>query len=242
MRLLIAEDETELADALADGLRNEGYAVSVAYRGDDALAALAAHDIDLMVLDRDLPGVHGDAVCRILRGQGHPVRILMLTAAASLDDRVSGLDLGADDYLTKPFAYVELLAKLRALARRTPSGSGIILASGGVRVDTVRRVAERDGRPLALTPKELAVLEALLAADGGVVGADDLLDEVWGGGKERSRGVVKTTVHTLRRKLGEPVLIENAHGHGDRIGDPDTTPRSSSPPLRSPEQLRGDPE
>lgn len=219
MRVLLVEDEPELADVLADGLRREGYAVEVARDGAAALSSLAAADVDLMILDRDLPVLSGDAVCRALRDQGHPVRILMLTAAGTLDDRVAGLDLGADDYLPKPFAYVELLARLRALGRRAPAGSGTVREAAGVRVDTVRRIAERDGRPLALTRKEYGVLETLLAADGGWVDADELRDEVWDDGGLRGRGVVKAAVHTLRRKLGAPDPIESAPGLGYRIGD-----------------------
>lgn len=219
MRVLLVEDEPELADVLADGLRREGYAVEVARDGAAALSSLAAADADLMILDRDLPVLTGDAVCRALRDQGHPVRILMLTAAGTLDDRVAGLDLGADDYLPKPFAYVELLARLRALGRRAPAGSGTVREAAGVRVDTVRRIAERDGRPLALTRKEYGVLETLLAADGGWVDADELRDEVWDDGGLRGRGVVKAAVHTLRRKLGAPDPIESAPGLGYRIGD-----------------------
>ncbi len=219
MRILIAEDERPLADGLADGLRREGYAVEVAYDGAAALVALGGSDVDVLVLDRDLPVLHGDAVCRALREAGNPVRILMLTAAGTLDDRVAGLDLGADDYLTKPFAYVELLARLRALGRRvTSTGSGTVLEADGVRLDTVRRTAERDGRPLRLTPKEYGVLESLLAARGAWVGADELIEDVWEQPDERRRTVVKATMHTLRRKLGDPDPIESATGFGYRIG------------------------
>lgn len=217
MRLLLVEDERDLADALADGLRREGYTVDVAYNGVAALSCIAAADISLMILDRDLPGLSGDAVCRTLREQGHPVRILMLTAAGTLDDRVSGLDLGADDYLPKPFAYVELLARLRAMARRTPHGAGTVLEASGVRIDTVRRTVERDGRPLALTPKEYGVLESLLSARGGWITADELREEVWPHPDERGRGVVKAAVHTLRRKLGHPDPIASAPGRGYQI-------------------------
>lgn len=217
MRLLVVEDERDLADGLADGLRREGYVVDVAYDGSTALARTAAADVELMILDRDLPALPGDAVCRILRQQGHPVRILMLTAAGTLDDRVSGLDFGADDYLPKPFAYVELLARLRALGRRTPRGSGTVLEAAGVRIDTVRRTVERDGRPLRLTPKEYGLLETLLAARGGWVSADELLNEVWAHPDERGRGVVKAAAHTLRRKLGHPDPIDSAPGRGYRI-------------------------
>lgn len=221
MQLLLVEDERELADGLADGLRREGYTVKVAYDGAAALACTASSIVDLMILDRDLPQLSGDAVCRTLRAQGHPVRILMLTAAGTLDDRVTGLDLGADDYLPKPFAYVELLARLRALARRTTTGSGTILEAAGVRIDTIRRAAERDGRPLRLTPKEFGVLETLVAARGGWINADQLLEEVWEQPSERGRSVVKAAIHTLRRKLGHPDPIDNTPGHGYRI---ETTP------------------
>jgi DNA-binding response OmpR family regulator len=218
MRILIVEDEHDLADALAEGLRNEGYLVESAHDGADALVKVGQSDVDIMILDRDLPVLHGDAVCRVVREQQHPMRILMLTAADSLHDRVTGLDIGADDYLAKPFAYVELLARLRALARRTADGSRIVLAVDGVRLDTVRRVAERDGRPLVLTPKEFGVLEVLLHADGGHIASEELLAEVWDNGAERSRSVVKLTIHTLRRKLGTPDLIQTSPGLGYRIG------------------------
>lgn len=218
VRILIAEDEVDLADSLAEGLRNESYLVDVVHDGAAALVEAGQIDVDIMILDRDLPVLHGDVVCRTLRDQQHPMRILMLTAAGTLDDRVTGLDLGADDYLAKPFAYVELLARLRALARRATEGSQIILTAGNVRLDTLRRVAERDGKPLPLTPKEFGVLEALLYADGGHVTADDLLTDVWESGADRTRSVVKLTIHTLRRKLGEPDLIHTSPGLGYRIG------------------------
>lgn len=220
MRILIVEDERDLADSLAEGLRNEGYLVDVAYDGAAALVKAGQVDVDIMILDRDLPALHGDVVCRIFRDQEHPMRILMLTAAGNLDDRVAGLDLGADDYLTKPFAYVELLARLRALARRATEGNRVILSAAGVRLDTLRRVAERDGRPLALTPKEFGVLESLLYADGGHVTVSDLLADVWESGGERTRSVVKLTIHTLRRKLGAPDVIHTSPGLGYRIGEP----------------------
>ncbi|MFT3875261.1 MAG: response regulator transcription factor [Propioniciclava sp.] len=217
MRVLLVEDDADLADSLADGLRREGYLVEVARDGAAALVALAHTEADLLLLDRDLPALSGDAVCRILRQQGEPIRILMLTAAGTLDDRVAGLDLGADDYLPKPFAYVELLARMRALGRRTAEG-GTVLEASGVRVDTVRRIAERDGVPLRLTRKEYGVLECLLTARGGWVEPGELLDDVWPDAEERNRGVVKAAVHTLRRKLGHPDPIDSAPGRGYRIG------------------------
>lgn len=218
MRILIVEDEVDLAVSLAEGLRNEGYLVDVVHDGGAALVKVGQVDVDLMILDRDLPVLHGDAVCRTLRTQAHPMRILMLTAAGSLDDRVTGLDLGADDYLAKPFAYVELLARLRALTRRVADRAKTVLSADGVHLDTVRRVAERDGRPLSLTPKELGVLEALLAADGGFLTVEDLLADVWEHGAERTRSVVKLTIHTLRRKLGDPDVVHTSPGLGYRIG------------------------
>ncbi|MFS6530285.1 response regulator transcription factor [Microbacterium aurugineum] len=219
MRLLLVEDEVDLADTLADGLRREGYLVDVARDGASALTAVAGSDVDVIVLDRDLPVLSGDAVCRTLVAQEYPARILMLTAAGTLNDRVEGLDLGADDYLAKPFAYVELLARLRALGRRAQSSRpNAVLEFAGVRLDVVRRVVERDGTPIRLTLKEFGVLEALLAAEGGYVSADDLLDDVWDEPLERTRGVVKIVVHTLRRKLGSPALIQSAAGHGYRVG------------------------
>lgn len=218
MRLLIVEDEADLADTLAEGLRREGYLVDVARDGASALAAAGAADIDVIILDRDLPVLGGDAVCRMLVAEQYPARILMLTAAGSLSDRVAGLDLGADDYLAKPFAYVELLARIRALGRRgAAAGSGGLLERAGIRLDPVRRIVERDGIPVHVTPKELSVLECLMRADGGHLSADDLLDEVWADAAERSRGVVKIVVHTLRRKLGPPDLIQSAPGLGYRI-------------------------
>lgn len=221
MRLLLVEDEADLADTLADGLRREGYLVDVARDGASALTAAASSDVDVIVLDRDLPVLSGDAVCRTLVAQEYPARILMLTAAGTLNDRVEGLNLGADDYLAKPFAYVELLARLRALGRRghSPRASAV-LEFAGVRLDIVRRIVERDGIPIRLTLKEFGVLETLLAAEGGYVSADDLLDEVWDEPLERTRGVVKIVVHTLRRKLGSPEVIQSAAGHGYRVGTP----------------------
>ena len=219
MRLLLVEDEADLADTLADGLRREGYLVDVARDGAQALSAAASADVDVIVLDRDLPVLSGDAVCRTLVAQAYPARILMLTAAGTLGDRVAGLDLGADDYLAKPFAYVELLARIRALGRRGGSGrQHAVLEFAGIRLDTVRRVAERNGTPMRLTLKEFGVLETLLAAEGGYVSSDDLLDEVWDEPLERTRGVVKIVVHTLRRKLGAPAVIQSAAGHGYRMG------------------------
>lgn len=218
MRVLIVEDEDDLARTLADGLRDEGFTVDTAADGAAALVHLGRHDADVVVLDRDLPVLHGDAVCRALVAAEHPARILMLTAAGTLSDRVTGLDLGADDYLAKPFAYLELVARIRALGRRGgTAAAGRVLERQGVRLDTDRRIAERDGRPLRLTPKEMAVLQALLEADGGVLTPTDLLDAVWEDPFDTSRGVVKVVVFSLRRKLGDPPVISTEAGHGYRI-------------------------
>ncbi|MFI2471635.1 response regulator transcription factor [Streptomyces globisporus] len=218
MRVLIVEDEEELADVLAEGLRGEGMRCDVAHDGAHALELCAEHDYDVLVLDRDLPVVHGDAVCRTLNATGYGARILMLTAAGTLSDLVDGLGLGADDYLAKPYSYIELVARLRALARRATGAALLtVLTRHGVSVDTVRRRAERDGRPLRLTPRELGVLEILLAADGAPVSARELLERLWDPHLDPASGVVKVTVHQLRRKLGEPPLITTDPGFGYRL-------------------------
>lgn len=217
MRVLIVEDEEELAEMIATGLRAEGMVVDLAHDGATALELVAGTDYDVLVLDRDLPIIHGDAVCRALHAAGHPARILMLTAAGSVGDIVDGLGQGADDYLAKPFSYLELVARLQALGRRGADRRSTVLERRGVRVDTVRRLAERDGRLLRLTPKEFGVLEALLAADGGAVRPGDLLDLVWDHATDPESTVVKVTVHQLRRKLGDPPLIETVPGFGYRL-------------------------
>ncbi len=218
MRLLLVEDDTDVADPLVDGLTHEGYRVEVCYDGATALELLAGADIELVVLDRNLPGVSGDTVCRTLRAESHPARILMLTAAGSLHDRVHGLELGADDYLPKPFAFVELVARLRALARRGPViTEPAVIERGDVRIDLTRQIAERGGRPLKLTPKEYAVLENLIRADGAYKTLDALLHDIWENPYDVTNGAAKVVVHSLRRKLGEPPLIETTPGFGYRI-------------------------
>jgi DNA-binding response OmpR family regulator len=213
----LVEDEPVLADALADGLRREGYAVAIARDGLSALEQLGNSDFDLLILDRDLPIYSGDFVCKTLRSQNHPIRILMLTAAGTLNDRVTGLDLGADDYLPKPFAYAELLARLRALGRRGTPQVNVILESGTIRIDTARHIAEENGIPLKLTPKEYGILEALLAAKGGWVSNSNLLDKVWDSPDDVGPTIVKATIHTLRRKLVDATVIESAPVFGYRI-------------------------
>ncbi|MFF0475061.1 response regulator transcription factor [Streptomyces sp. NPDC004284] len=218
MRVLIVEDEEELASMLAEGLRGEGMACDVAHDGVRALEMTAAAEYDVLVLDRDLPQLGGDAVCRALNAAGHPARILMLTAAGALTDLVDGLGHGADDYMSKPFSYLELVARLRALGRRGGAGASVtVLSRDGVRLDTVRRVAERDGRPLKLTPRELGVLEILLAADGAPVTGEELKDRLWDAALDPATTAIRVTVHALRRKLGEPRLISHTPGYGYRL-------------------------
>lgn len=218
MRVLVVEDDPVMSQTLVESLRREGYRVDHAPDGTAALEILAHHDIDVVLLDRDLPGMNGDAVCRTLVSVEHPARILMLTAAGTLADRVQGLDLGADDYLAKPFAFAELLARVRALTRRgSASSRPPVLTHCGVTVDTVRRTAELRGIPLRLTPKEYGVLELLVAAEGGYLTVDELLDEVWLDPLDQTRGVVKVVVYGLRGKLGTPPRIQFDSGFGYRL-------------------------
>jgi DNA-binding response OmpR family regulator len=217
MRILIAEDHRRLANAVAEGLRREGMAVDVAYDGADALAHAALLRYDVVVLDRDLPRVHGDDVCRTLIAEHRETKVLMLTAASTIRERIEGLGLGADDYLTKPFDFDELVARVRALARRSTPALPPTLAHGDLKVDPARRLAVRGEVPLALTPKEFAVLEYLLAAQGRVVSAEELLERVWDEAANPFTTTVKTTVGRLRGKLGDPQLIETVREGGYRI-------------------------
>ncbi len=217
MRVLVVEDERLLADAIAEGLRRESLAVDVAYDGDAALMRIGVNDYDVVVLDRDLPHVHGDDVCRAVVDAGATARVLMLTAAGGVRDRVDGLGLGADDYLGKPFAFAELVARVRALGRRSRPAAPPVLGRAGVRLDPGRREVERDGRPIALSRKEFGVLEELLRADGAVVSAEHLLEKVWDENIDPFTNVVRVTMMTLRRKLGEPGLIETVPGSGYRL-------------------------
>jgi DNA-binding response OmpR family regulator len=217
MRVLVVEDHGRLATALGDGLRREGMAVDIAFDGAEALAHVSVNRYDVVVLDRDLPGVHGDDVCRRIVALEVESRILMLTAASTIRDRVQGLELGADDYLPKPFDFSELVARIRALARRSAGAIAPMLITGEVRLDPSRRVAARGGRRLALSPKEFAVLECLLAADGRVVSAEELLTRVWDEHANPFTTTVKTTVGRLRGKLGDPPLIETIREGGYRI-------------------------
>ena len=214
VRVLVAEDQVTLADRIAEGLRDAGMAVDVAYDGAAALEGARVTGYDVVVLDRDLPQVHGDRVCRALAGG--PARILMLTAAADVEDRVDGLELGADDYLGKPFAFAELVARVRALGRRAPASPPVVRV-GDVTVDRARHRASRAGRPLSLTRKEFGVLEMLAAADGAVVSAEELLEHVWDANADPFSNIVSVTMTRLRRKLGPPAMIETVVGRGYRM-------------------------
>ncbi|GCD95930.1 response regulator transcription factor [Embleya hyalina] len=217
MRILVVEDEPLFADAVAEWLRGDAHAVDVVYDGDTALGNLAVHDYDVVVLDRDVPGVHGDDVCRtIAAGQG-TTRVLMLTAAGLIDDRVAGLTLGADDYLAKPVAFRELGARVVALGRRSRAAAPPVLERAGVRLDLHRREVYRDGRYVPLSRKEFAVLAELLRADGAVVSAELLLEKAWDEHTDPFTNVVRMTILKLRRKLGEPQLVVTQTGVGYRI-------------------------
>lgn len=221
MRVLVVEDDQNLAASLEESLRAEGMKVEVAHEAERALEVLRDMDMDIVLLDRDLPRMSGDEVCRTLRASGYQGGILMLTAAGTLRDRVEGLDLGADDYLAKPFAYLELLARMRALVRRQSSTASPILEWGSLRIDTARRLAERDGRRLPLSPKELDLLESLVVAGGGFVSRIDLLDTAWDDPDRLSAGVLKTAMHSLRRKLGDPSILAYSAGFGYRLEEVD---------------------
>jgi DNA-binding response OmpR family regulator len=219
MRVLVVEDFEVMAAAIGTGLRREGMAVDVVLDGDDALEHLAATRYDVVVLDRDLPGTHGDEVCRRLVKGTSGSRILMLTAASTVKERVDGLGLGADDYLPKPFDFAELVARVRALGRRSAAPLPPVLEAGDVSLDPSRRVAFRAGRRLDLSPKEFAVLECLLSPAGQVVSAEDLLERVWDEAADPFTTAVKTTIRRLRAKLGEPPLIHTVREGGYRIGE-----------------------
>src|SRR5581483_6184466 len=217
MRVLLAEDHAKLATTLATGLRREGMAVDIAFDGQDALDRIAETAYDVVVLDRDLPRVHGDDVCREIAAAPGNTRVLMLTAARSVSDRVDGLRLGADDYLPKPFAFSELVARIQALSRRAAPAQPPTLVHGDLTVDPGRRIATRAGKQLALTPKEFAVLERLLAAQGRVLTVSDLLEGVWDEMTDQFTGTVKVTISRLRAKLGEPPVIATVPPGGYRI-------------------------
>ena len=216
VRVLVAEDHVELAGDIAEGLRDRGISTDLAFDGQAALQKASVYRYDVIVLDRDLPGLHGDEVCRALQDDRSDARILMLTAAATINDRVEGLNLGADDYLPKPFAFEELVARVIALARRAPTGPPV-LTRGDLTLDRARRLATRAGQELPLTRKELGVLEVLLDADGAVVSAEELLERVWDENADPFTRTVVVTLTRLRRKLGQPELIETVLGTGYRV-------------------------
>jgi DNA-binding response OmpR family regulator len=218
MRVLVVEDFEPTARAIVTGLRREGMAVDAVYDGADALSQLAVTRYDVVVLDRDLPGVHGDEICRRLAAGRSLSRILMLTAAGGLSDRVEGLNLGADDYLAKPFDFPELTARVRALGRRASEPLPAMLDHGDVKLDPGRRAASRAGQRLVLSAKEFAVLEYLLARAGQVVSAEELLERVWDEAADPFTTAVKKTMHRLRTKLGDPPVIDTVRDGGYRIG------------------------
>jgi len=217
VRVLVVEDEPLLAAAIVEWLRDEAHAVDVAYDGAAALMRLELNEYDVLVLDRDLPVVHGDDVCRKLVESGSPTRVLMLTAAAAVTDRVDGLGLGADDYLTKPFAFPELAARVHALGRRSRPADPPVLRRAGLALDPARHEVFREGRYVLLSKKEFAVLAELLRADGATVSAEQLLEKAWDEHVDPFTGVVRLTILKLRRKLGEPAVVETVTGVGYRI-------------------------
>jgi DNA-binding response OmpR family regulator len=217
MRVLIAEDEDRLADAIARGLRREGMAVDVAVDGTEALVKARVVRYDVLVLDRDLPGLHGDRVCTAVRAEQPDTGILMLTAAGALDDLVEGLTIGADDYLAKPFRFAELVARIHALARRSSPRRPPILRHREIELDPARRLVTRSGRRIALSRKEFGVLEALIGADGATISAEQLLERVWDENTDPFTNVIRMTIMTLRRKLGDPPVVETVIGVGYRM-------------------------
>ncbi|MFZ4895560.1 response regulator transcription factor [Plantibacter sp. Mn2098] len=219
MRVLVAEDETFLAEAIRAGLRQEAIAADLVHTGDDALEAITINDYDVLLLDRDLPGTHGDEVCRIVVAEHPSVRVMMLTAARQLDDKVTGLGLGADDYLSKPFEFPELVARLRALVRRNIDAKPPVLELAGIRLDPFRREVFRDGSYVKLSRKEFAVLEQLMLAGGGVVSAEMLLEKAWDENVDPFTNTIRVTVSNLRRRLGTPWVIQTVPAVGYRIGD-----------------------
>ena len=218
MRVLVVDDHPRLAQTVATVLRREGMAVDVAFDGREAMARTSLTTYDVVVLDRDLPVVHGDEVCRSLVADGYAGAVLMLTAAGTLEDRVKGLGIGADDYLPKPFHLVELVARVRALARRSRRPLPPTLVHGDLKLDTARRLVTRSGQPVALGPKEFAVLELLLGAQGAVVSSEELLERAWDDAVDPFTNVVRMTVSRLRAKLGDPPVIETVTPVGYRIG------------------------
>ncbi|MEV4969929.1 response regulator transcription factor [Streptomyces scopuliridis] len=219
MRVLVVEDARSLAEVVAEGLRDQGMAVDVAHDGLAAAAKLDLTTYDVVVLDRDLPGIHGDTLCQMITERDDRAMVLMLTAAGAPGDRVSGLTLGADDYLAKPFHFPELILRIRSLARRRPAARARTLRAAGLELDPVRRTVLRDGRQLELSVKEFAVLEALLRAGPGFLSAEDLLEQVWDENADPFTNTVTVTIGRLRRKLGSPPVITTTPGVGYRVAD-----------------------
>lgn len=219
VRILVVEDEEPLAEAIARGLRREGMAVDVAYNGDDGHEKASITRYDVVLLDRDLPGMSGDELCKEIVASGELTRVLMLTASGTVSDRVAGLSLGADDYVSKPFAFPELVARVRALGRRATPAAPPLLTAGDVELDPARRTVRRAGGPVELTRKEFGVLEVLLSAKGAVVSSEELLERVWDENADPFTTTVRVTVMTLRKKLGEPGIIETVVGSGYRVPD-----------------------
>jgi len=217
MRVLIAEDERRLADTLAEGLRKRGLAVDVAHDGDQALHKTRVYPYDVVVLDRDMPYVHGDDVCRAVNAEHPATKVLMLTASASLDDMVDGLAIGADDYLGKPFSFTELIARINALGRRSGEARPAQLEAGDLVLDPARHTVHRNGVPIELSPKEFGVLEVLMAAEGAAVSPEQLLERVWDEHADPFTNSVRMTIVTLRRKLGDPPAIHTVRGAGYRV-------------------------
>src|SRR5690242_11967344 len=228
MRILVVEDEVQLAEAVARGLRREGMAVDVATDGDDGYRKASLTRYDVVVLDRDLPGMSGDEICRKLTDEGILTRVIMLTASGTVEDKVAGLALGADDYLPKPFAFAELVARVRALGRRTTPAAPPVLSAGDVELDPAKRTVTRHGELIELTRKEFGVLETLLTAQGAVVSNEELLDRVWDENADPFTTTVRVTMMTLRRKLGEPPIIDTVVGSGYRI-DPGVVGAATEP-------------
>jgi DNA-binding response OmpR family regulator len=224
VRILVVEDEEPLAEAIARGLRREGMAVDVALNGDDGHEKATITRYDVVLLDRDLPGMSGDELCREIVTSGELTRVLMLTASSAVSDRVEGLSLGADDYLAKPFAFPELVARVRALGRRATPAAPPMLTAGDVELDPAKRTVRREWGPIDLTRKEFGVLEVLLSADGSVVSSEELLERVWDENADPFTTTVRVTVMTLRKKLGEPGIIETVVGSGYRVPNPGTQP------------------
>ncbi|MFZ0169380.1 MAG: response regulator transcription factor [Candidatus Dormiibacterota bacterium] len=233
MRVLVVEDSHRLADVIVEGLRDQGMAVDVAYDGREGALRLATNGYDVVVLDRDLPGIHGDSLCQTIADGENPAMVLMLTASAAPGDRVSGLTLGADDYLAKPFHFPELILRIRTLARRQPTARSRIFRAAGIELDPLRHTAARNGRSLNLTAKEFGVLEALMRADHAALSAETLLEQVWDENADPFTNTVPVTISRLRRKLGDPPVVETIPTVGYRIID------SSGLPARVMEPTQG---